>query len=164
MRYFTTSLRIILFFILAVLFLSSCKCVQKSRSDISNTQYPDSICFLVFNINKDSTLNKSNINLISKIKTEGKIKSENQDNINSDNYLTIEVFEAGKLINTITINHPLYKNIEYVDDNNELKSKYIELEKNDFFIRLQQNAASTKIRISESLKNKEKQELIIIKL
>jgi len=106
---------------------------------------------------------KNVIEFVSKTEIIGKIKNEYQSQVNSENFLTIDLYEQDKLIKTIAIAHPLYKNVEYLEGNS-LVSKSIELNTEEFFIRLQIKDKSNKIKISETLKNATSKELTTIKL
>lgn len=145
--------------------MTSCCLAKKAEINkrTINNENDYAIVFLVFKINKDTVQGKNVIELLSKTKTTGKIKEIAQTNVNTENYLTLDVYETGKLTNSIVLPHPLYKNIEY-SEGNTLKSKFIESEKEEFFIRLQIKESSTKIRVSESLKSVEKKELTTIQL
>ena len=151
-------------FLFLLLFLSSCTPSKKTeRSDVSANS-TNTIFFFVFKISKNSVQGKNAIELVSKTPAAGKIKKEDQDQTNFQNSLNIDLFEEDSLIKRVVIEHPLFKHVEYADSNNALASKFIELDKADFFLRLQITERSTMIRISEKLQNKNLQELTIIKL
>lgn len=145
--------------------LAACGPAKKTESNKSKDLNTDveTIAFLVLRIRKDTVQGKNTIELVSLTKTAGKIKSDPQNHIDSENYLTLELYEQGKLINTMLIAHPLYKRVEYADGNT-LKSKSIELDKEEFFIRMQVKGDSGKIRVFETLKGTSKKELMTIKL
>jgi hypothetical protein len=60
--------------------------------------------------------------------------------------------------------HPLYKHIEYLDENNSFAVKDTLLDKAEFFFRIQTQGHSNEIRVFETLKNKPREKLTIIKL
>jgi len=140
--------------------------MKKAESDKNDNLKNDNntIVFLVLRISKDSIQGKNVIEFVHKTKSLGKIKDNNNSHFNYENYLTIDVYQQDSIIHTMVIEHPLYKHVEYSGDNNILVSKYIELNKEEFFIRLQMTGDSNKIRISETLNNTSKKELAIIKL
>jgi len=161
MRYYKIRMRT---FLLLSILLTSCGLTKRTESNRSNIQYDDNaIVFVVLRISKDSVQGKNVIEFVSKTKTVGKIKNEYQSQVDSENFLTIDLYEQDKIIKTIVIAHPLYKRVEYLDGN-ALSSKSIELNKEEFFIRLQIKDNSNKIRISETLKNAAAKELTTIKL
>ncbi len=161
-RYYMVKIRTLL--LLSIL-LTSCGLTKRTENNTGNIQNEDnnSIVFLVLKISKDSIQKKNVIEFVSKTKSVGKIKNDYQGLIDSENYLTIDLYEQDKLIKTIVIPHPLYKSVEYLDGNT-LTTKSIELNKEEFFIRLQMKDNSNKIRISETLKNTIPKELTTIKL
>lgn len=151
-------------FLLLSLFLTSCNLTKKTEINGSKINYDDNaIVFVVLKIKKDSIQGVNVIETVSKTKSIGKLKNDFQDQIDSENYLTIDLFEQDKLIKTSFIAHPLYKHVEYFDGN-DLISKSIELNQEEFFIRIQIKDNSNKIRISEKLKNTSSRVLTTLKL
>lgn len=136
--------------------------LTKSNESIQQTDKSE-IVFLVLRISKDSIQKKNVIEFVSKTKSEGKIKNDNQENLSYDNYLTIEVYEKDKRVNTIIMEHPLFKQVEYLDGNT-LSSKSVVLDKQEFFIRLQIKGESAQIKVYETLKNTTQKELTTLKL
>ena len=144
--------------------MTSCGLTKSTESNSSDIQYDNNaIVFVILRIRKDSVQEKNVIEFVSKTEIIGKIKNEYQSQVNSENFLTIDLYEQDKLIKTIAIAHPLYKNVEYLEGNS-LVSKSIELNTEEFFIRLQIKDKSNKIKISETLKNATSKELTTIKL
>lgn len=148
--------------LLLSIFLTSCTST-KLIEDAPINYSEGVIYFLVFNISQDTALKNSTIHLTSKINSVGEIKNNFQEHIDSENYLKVEVYDKDLLINTIIVEHPLYKNIEYFDEE-KLSTKFIELDSTDFFIRLQINSPSNVINISEVLNHSTPVELLKIKL
>ena len=149
-------------FILLSIILTSCTSTKTTESSIPNSS-ENAIYFLVFKISKDSLQEKSSIELVSTTKSIGKFKNDNLDHIDSENYLTFDLYEQDQLINTILLEHPLYKNVEYVEGNT-FATKSIELNTEEFFVRIQMKGNSNKIKVSETLKDSIKKELLSIKL
>ena len=119
------------------------------------------ITFLVFKIEKDTAKNK--IVLISKTATTGKIKKVRQKPL-SENYLMVETYYNGTLNETSYTEHPLFKTVEYTDEQNRLASKYVEPDTGEFFIRLQTKTGQTTVRIYETVKNNPNTELLTLTL
>ncbi len=155
-----TSIQMRIFLLLPIV-LASCM-LTKSNESIQQTDKSE-IVFLVLRISKDSIQKKNVIEFVSKTKSEGKIKNDNQENLSYDNYLTIEVYEKDKRVNTIIMEHPLFKQVEYLDGNT-LSSKSVVLDKQEFFIRLQIKGESAQIKVYETLKNTTQKELTTLKL
>ena len=130
----------------------------------SNTSESNSILFILLRISNDSNSTKHKVELLSKTTSVGKIKKVNDNAFHSENYLTIQIFNNRKLIDTRTIEHPLYKHLEYSDANNSLAAKDTIIDNAEFFFRVQAQGNKNEIRVFETLKNKQKEELAIIKL
>lgn len=155
----------LLFFISLIDFFS-CGGLQNrtETSSISPRQNEDHLVFLVFKITKGSTLQKSKITLIEQTKSVGKMKSELENTPTSPNYLTFVCYENTTIIKTLLLPHPLFKNVEYLKDNNQYASKDIKLEEDTFFIRLPFDQKIRKISIFETLRNTPKEELFTFNL
>ncbi len=146
-------------YLLLVFFFCYCG-ASKIQTDENKTlvQPPaDEIVFVVFKVTKNAARNV--IAIISTAKSYGKMKAEIEKPISSENYLTIEIFQNERLVQTKRVEHPLLKYVEYPNENNQYVSKQLDLDEAEFFIRLQKKQGSTKIRISETLKNKSINEL-----
>ena len=155
--YFHEEMRaIFLFYILLV------SCTVSRKNDSSTNTDSNSIVFVTLSIHKDSTNSKHIIELLSKTQSSGKIK--NQNSFHSENYLSIYIYNNNKLVDTMTIEHPLYKHLEYLNAKNTFSVKDTVLDRAEFFIRVQTHGNSNEIRIFETIKNKTKNELTTIKL
>ena len=145
--------------LLAVLW-SSCRA---SKTPETVQKEKDEILFLVLRISKDSVQKKNVIELVSQKKVEGTIKDNDQSSGEYENYMTIEYFRQNKLAKIIVLEHPLFKRMEY-PENNVLISKSLDLHREEFFIRLQIKGISNQVRISETLKGNNRRELITLDL
>lgn len=146
--------------LLFLLILFSC-----CRSALKNENIEsDTIVFAVLNIHKNSTDSKSTIHLVSKTQTAGKLKTQNLNPVHTDNYLSVYVYNNKKLIDSMTIEHPLYKHIEYLTEDDTFAVKDTILDQSEFFIRFQTIGKSNELRISETIKNKTAKEQTILKL
>ena len=131
--------------------------IHSDENEVAVKSPTDEIVFVVFKMTKNA--NQNTIAIISTTKTSGKMKPEIERPISSENYLTLEIFENDKLVQTKRVEHPLHKNVEYLNDNNQYVSKQVDLDDAEFFIRLQKKAGFTKVRIWETLKDKPNKEL-----
>lgn len=127
---------------------------------ITNDPYLNSypISFIVLGISKDSIIEKSNIKLINKINNSGKLKLDDNNFINNSSLKIISYFKS-KMIATTIIEHPLYQNIEYVNENKQFERKLVKREKAEFFIRIQGEV--TTLKIYEKINGKELNEILI---
>ena len=149
---------ILLLFVL----LASCSITKENENNKKTDSC--SIIFLVLNIHKTPIDAQNIVELVSKTESDGKIKNQNINIFHSENYLSAYVYNNKTLVDTIMIEHPLYKHFEYLDANNTFSVKDTILNKAEFFLRLQTQGRSNEVRISELLKNKARKELAIIKL
>ncbi|WP_309642149.1 hypothetical protein [Flavobacterium sp.] len=136
--------------------------MQSNESEVATKSPTDEIVFAVFKMTKKA--NQNTIEIISTTKSNGKMKPEIERPIDSENYLTLEIFENDNLVQTKRVEHPLLKNVEYLNDNNQYVSKQVDLDDAEFFIRLQKKEGFTKVRIWETLKDTPKKELQTFKL
>jgi hypothetical protein len=137
------------------------KMINQEYDDLQTNK--DEIVFLVLKIRKDSVLNMNVIEVVDKIKVEGKVKNNDEENGIYENYLAIQVYEKGTLIQTMKIAHPLFKSVEYAEEN-ILTSKTILLDEQEFFFRLRAKSGLTQVKIHETIKNDLSKELITIQL
>jgi hypothetical protein len=92
------------------------------------------------------------------------MKRQTENTLDSNNSLTIEILKDNKVFQTITMNHPLFKSVEFVENNGQFNKKQVELEEDTFFIRFQTMGVATSIKISETLTDVAKKEIANIKL
>lgn len=142
------------------LILASCTWARQANHSALSENEGNSILFLVFKIQKDAR--QSSIELLSKSQSTGKVKQPAPRQPITNHFLTIGVYRKNRLVHTLTIEHPLYKHVEYVHENGVLASKNVELNEAEFFIRLPVNADA--IQISETISPGAEKPLTKIKL
>jgi hypothetical protein len=116
---------------------------------------PNQSSFFVFNIHKDNNNSTNIVKLVSKKEITGKMKTESTNR--SPNYLTLYLYSGKQLIDTVAMDHPLYKHYEYIDQNGTFAFKDTVIDNADFVIRTQKNI--NEIKIFETLKNQPKKQL-----
>lgn len=122
-------------------------------------QEKNQIVFLTFRISKGLDFQNSRIELVNTIKKDGIIKKQYDSNIESENYLLLEIYNNNKIEKTQKIAHPLFKDVEYYHENNTINKKSIALNFGEFLVRLQIKNENTTIKIFEKLKNQSQKEL-----
>lgn len=154
------------FVLLTFLLLSSVCCQHKlsNQKEITINNSSPNICFLTFRISKDSMNNSNKIELLNQTFSAGSFKPETQEFTNWNSKLQFELFDQNTSVKSIFIEHPLYKNIEYVDEHDQLKSKQLKLNTAEFFIRLQWIGQNATLKISEYHNQSSKKLLSTIKL
>ncbi|TRX30624.1 hypothetical protein FNW52_19935 [Flavobacterium sp. ZT3R18] len=116
---------------------------------------PNQSLFFVFNIHKDNNNSTNIVELVSKNEIIGKIKTESTNR--SPNYLTLYLYSGKQLIDTVAMDHPLYKHYEYMSQDGTFSYKDTIINNADFVIRTQKNI--NEIKIFETLKNQPKKQL-----
>ncbi|MBS1533819.1 MAG: hypothetical protein JST78_01985 [Bacteroidetes bacterium] len=146
------------FALLILLILTACSSTQKTAATAESAQEKSiepKIVFAGFLISKQPE-KESKIELISVTESKGKLKKNTETKNSLENYLTLEIIspEAPKQI--IRIEHPLYKTVEYVNDEHKLTAQYVETDEADFFIRFQKTG-NTQIKVFETRKKQTKE-------
>jgi hypothetical protein len=116
---------------------------------------PNQSSFFVFNIHKDGNNSTNIVELVSKKEIAGKMKTENTNR--NPNYLTLYLYSGKQLVDTVAMDHPLYKHYEYIGQNGTFAFKDTVIDNADFVIRTQKNI--NEIKIFETLKNQPKKQL-----
>jgi hypothetical protein len=158
-------MKITFFVFLSVIILS---CGTSKLSDTGTIEQTEkesnTIAFVVLKLRNDPLHGKNVIELVSIRKSAGVFKNHESQSEGFKNSLTIELFKNGSRIHTQTIQHPLYKTIEYMDENKAFKTKDIELKEAEFFTRLQIRGNGNELRIFEKLQDTPPQKLLTLPL
>ena len=134
--------------------LTGCSSLTKSgtinSSDrevaIDNPQIIFVICLA--SISEDSTMQ---IELVDRIITEGKFKETNTyaGNIGAFDMICIQLDDNSLSLDTTYIPHPLIRSIEFVDAQGSLNKNHVQLDRAEFFIRMQLNPNTRSISIQK---------------
>lgn len=136
--------------------------MKSSSSEPKTSKSAESkIVFVSFLISKQPE-KSSKIELLSVTESNGKLKKNTQTNVSSNDYLTLEITSNQSAKQIFKIEHPLYKTVEYVNDQHQLTSQYVETDQADFFIRFEKTGP-VQIKVSET-RNKQKTELKTFKI
>lgn len=127
-----------------------------SETEVKETQ-PNLSWFYIFTIHRDNSSPTNIVELVSKKEIAGKMKTESTHR--SVNYLTVYLYSGKQLVDTLSMDHPLYKHYEYVGENGAFKYKDTLINNSDFVLRTQRDI--NEIKIFETLKNQAKKQLII---
>lgn len=146
--------------ILSLLLMMSCSVSKQNISSLEiDKKEPNLISFLVLNIYRDTISSTNVIEFISKIESTGAIKK--QHSFPTQYYLTFYAYSGKHIVDSLIIEHPLYKHLEYVDENRNFAVKDTIINHAEFFVRLQGHF--NEIKIFETLKNKSPIKLNTIK-
>src|SRR5690242_12947877 len=94
----------------------------------------DRILFLTMKIVKDTVTGTTTITLLDKKISDGTFKDRASNDPLPPPYLTVEVYEQQELVSTASIEHPLYKDVEFTTDNHKLIHRAISLTESEFFV------------------------------
>ena len=151
----------------SVLFILSSCCTSKSgqKSEaISENPVQDSLVFITMNMRFDSLENKNKVEVLQIIKKPGTFKKRLIKNIESENRLSCIVQnEKTGMKDSFYVEHPLYKEIEYLDEKNQFEKRNINLKESEFFVRFEKKNYTSLI-IYENTPLTINQKLTVIKL
>lgn len=151
--------------IFALFIISSCRTAQpgsKSEAQRENS-LNDSIVFVTMKMQFDSLVNKNEIKVLKIIKKPGSLKNQLTENIENKNYLRCIVFnKKNNVKDSFCIEHPLFREIESVDEKNQFFKRNIQLRESEFFIRFDKKNYNA-LMIKENSPVAKDKELILIK-
>ncbi len=140
--------RDLLLLYLSTYFLS---CVPLKRtSNPVITPAEDKLMFVVMAIEQNELEKKNNISFISKTPAQGRIKGQTRIP-STANCLTIYHYSGKKLLDSLVLEHPLYKHFEYFNEQHQFAIKDTVLKREEFFFRIQLQGQQNSIKIVEKL-------------
>jgi len=152
-----------LFFILFItLSCNTSKLGLKSEA-MSEKPLKDSIVFITMRMRSDSLENRNNVEVLKIIKKPGTLKKRLIENMESKNYLNCITFnEKNSMKDSFCIEHPLYKEIESLDEKNQFLKRNVKLKESEFFVRFEKKNYNSLV-IKENSPVTKNKEIIIIK-
>jgi len=129
------------------------KLVEMEDSSIhSGIPTEEHIAFINLKIAADSIAHTNKVEMINVNLIKGHLKSNDAGDVRSNNYLTCILYEDSKSVDTIRIEHPLYRTYEYKNENNEMSVKEVKNKEAEFFLRFQlKKGKATQVKIIETL-------------
>lgn len=124
---------------------------SKDEIELESNSNTERIMFVSFNAKLNQNSQKTEIQLIEKNIVGGNLKPQLEKTFL--NSISIQVYENNKFKNTIILEHPLYKTVEF-EKEGTFQKKELKLEEADFFFRLQLNSNKTELKIFEKLYQK----------
>lgn len=109
--------------------------------------------FLTFSIKADS-LRGNQINLIDKKVVDGKPKSEPENSYLQNRVVIKQLNAQQQDLSIFSIDHPLLKKVEYLNDQGSFETKALNLKEAEFFVRTSLNENAKFIRVDEIVNNK----------
>ena len=154
-------------YLFLILFMISSCCTSKSglKTGTATEDLPnDTIVFISMNMKFDSLANENNIEVIQIIKTPGIFKKHLIKNIEGENQLACIVQnEKTGMKDSFYVEHPLYKEIEYLDEKNQFAKRNINLKESEFFVRFEKKNYNSLV-INENTPLIKNNKLTVIKL
>lgn len=133
--------------------------VQKTYTDDDTV-----IVFVIMKMYIDSITHTNKILVKDKIYTKGYLKTNRIGFINTGSYLYCLLYSHDKLLDSIQIEHPLRKNVEYIDENHQMKMKEIYTQEGEFSVRFQLKGKENRLKIMETVEENITKELTVIQL
>lgn len=153
------------FWILILIVLSGCGLFHSKKESITDVHFEEGneIVFMSLLIKNDLVSHQHSLFVNKQTLSKGVLKNHELP-VHAANTLTARVYAAGKINYISTIEHPLYRRLEYVQDSVYI-SKTILLDESEFFMRVQSvRGVSDSIYFTEQLSNAPERHLLTIKL
>ncbi len=146
-------------YIAIMMMVLSCRVSKQSAMEHEPNSSPerDEIIFINLLFTYDSLMNSTSVELIDFKIVEGKLKSEFTSYVNLEGTaLRIAFYEdSSKLLKSIIIDNPLFRNAEHSIESGEISRTMIKLPQTEFSLRTQLPHASSYIIVSEASKTDE---------
>jgi hypothetical protein len=134
------------------LVLVSCKTASVQPSTEKKDPV-EGLVFLTFVMHNDSISSKG-VELIGKTIVHQKLKSDPQNSTASNRVWVSQLTSSGDKLSSVALDHPLFKRVEFADDQGQFQSKEIILKDAEFFARVTLFAQTEYIQVEEELSGK----------
>lgn len=157
-------MRYLLFIVVIFLFVS-CRTRRTEVNDRPAQVTPkDSIVFISMKMWNDSLQQSNHVEVLEVLTKEGTIKKQFTYTGTRDNYLKCVLLSKGGGRDSFLIEHPLYKDVEAVGENNQLSMHRLNLKEAQFFVRFQKkNYTTLVIKENASLMQSREKEITVIR-
>ena len=140
--------------ILCVLIVGSVAMVACKTTAVQATTEPkdpiEGLVFLTFVMRSDSA-SGSFIDLIGKTIVHQKLKSDPPNSTASNRVWVSQLTRSGEKLSSVALDHPLFKRVEFANDQGQFQSKEITLQDAEFFARVTLFAQTEYIQVEEEL-------------
>jgi hypothetical protein len=128
-------------FLLTLVFVSCTNSRHASQIAAANaavkSETPvERIMFINLIIRHDSISGNNKVEFLNKTISEGHLKSSEGGTIRGGDFLTCILYEDSKSMDTVRLEHPLYRVYEYMNEKNEMKLKAHQKKEASFFFTL----------------------------
>lgn len=139
-------------FIAFLLILVSCK-PAPVQTKAEKKDSIEGLIFLTFVMRTDSA-SERRVELMSKTIIHQKLKSDPQNSPAINRVWVRQLAASGNTLSSVALDHPLFKRVEFADDQGHLQSKEVTLKDAEFFARVTLFAETEYIRVEEELSGK----------
>jgi hypothetical protein len=122
------------------------------------------IIFVILKIYSDSSTNSNKIIVKDKIYTSGRVKDHPVRFQNIGNYITCFLYAGSNLLDSMRLEHPLHKQVEFFDANHQMGMKEIHQKEAEFSVRFQLKGKANRIKILETLDRNKTRDVTMIQL
>ncbi|HET6557134.1 MAG TPA: hypothetical protein VFG54_07455 [Prolixibacteraceae bacterium] len=138
------------------------------RTEVNNSPAQmapkDSIVFISMKMWHDSLQQSNHIEVMEVLTKPGSLKRQLTNNSMRENYLKCITLNKTGMRDSFLIEHPLYKDVEAIGENNQLSMKRLNLKEAQFFVRFQKKKYTTLvIKENASLMQLRDSEIQVIK-
>lgn len=113
----------------------------------------EGLVFLTFVMRNDSTSGKG-VELIGKTIVHQKLKSDPQNSTAPNRVWVSQLTSSGDKLSSIALDHPLFKRVEFANDQGQFQSKEVTLKDAEFFARVTLFTQTEYIQVEEELLGK----------
>lgn len=141
--------RLLLF---SLVVLGGCKTTQSLPVQPVSKAETLGMLFLSFSIKQDS-VQGSLVSLLSKNMIADKLKSKIPDSNFEDRLIVKQLSKELKELSAVEIDHPLFRRVEFADDQGKLHRRAVELSEAEFFLRVEHQPETEIILVEEIIGN-----------
>lgn len=127
-----------LFFILVIVLFASCRTPRnKVNSAPAQVVSRDSIVFITMKMWHDSLQGNNAVEVLEIITSPGTLKRPMTDSGSHDHYLKCLLLSHAGVRDSFLVEHPLYREVEVMGEDNHLSMHRLNLKETQFFVRFQ---------------------------
>ena len=142
-------IRIFLSVLVMLLIFVSCKNASVKSGSVAKDPV-EGLVFLTFTMRNDTVSGKE-IRLTGKTIVHEKLKVAVFSSDSPNRLLITQLNSAGKKLSSVAVDHPLFRRVEFANDQGQFQSKEIKLTDAEFFVRVTLYAETEYIQAEEEL-------------
>lgn len=138
--------------LLMLLAFVSCKTASVKPGQMAKDPV-EGLVFLTFTMRNDTVSGKE-IRLTGKTIVHEKLKAVTPDSNSSNRLVITQLNSTGKKLSSVAVGHPLFRRVEFANDQGQFQSKEVKLTDAEFFVRVTLYAETEYIQAEEELSGK----------